>query len=166
MSTRTLTLAGLFALAAFAGCSAAPALTPSISPSQDASASVPAPSSTFSSIRLTLDCEKVPADVLARAKSVVNALEGSEPRGLGALVQGALTPGGHRWQIIAVNTGKGPKAVLRTLPASNAEHLEDGRPSGEFAPLSEEWSGDLAEFRGTLTDGARVRDAAFACLSR
>lgn len=111
--------------------------------------------------RPTMKCETPTRDDLLR---VQKSLWGgrANPTGGGMYVRGATTPEGKPWLIYAINTEIGVQTVLVQLPSPQYKGGSQGR--SEFSPLSDNWDGQLAEFRGHVQWGVEVQQAAFACL--
>lgn len=112
--------------------------------------------------RPSFTCEKPPtADLLRVQKSLWGSGYG-DPTGGGMFVRGGTTPEGKPWLMYAVNTDQGVRTVLVQLPSPL---YKGGTPArAEFSPLSDAWSGELAQFRGTVQWGVEGQEAAFDCL--
>ena len=103
----------------------------------------------------------VPAHLRRRAG---HTHSGRQPDRRRAYVEGGTTPEGKPWQIWAVRTDldRGWATVLVTLPSPLFVGGQSSRT--EYSPISEGWTGELAELRGTVQWGVEGQEAAVACL--
>ena len=114
--------------------------------------------------RPSFECRVPERDDLLRVQKAVWGGPDGNPTGGGAYVEGGTTPEGKPWQIWAVRTDldRGWATVLVTLPSPLFVGGQSSRT--EYSPISEGWTGELAELRGTVQWGVEGQEAAVACL--